>query len=98
MKQRLKLAQAIFSESPVLLLDEPLQIWTVMALMLYQQLIKEYAGKRMVVVSSNDNEEYQFCEELLICILQIIFTSAGWQSTNSDLYILNRISHSDENW
>ena len=61
MKQRVKLAQAIFSNVPAILLDEPCTNLDTAGIQLYQQLIDEYGKNRMVVVSSNDETEYGFC-------------------------------------
>lgn len=61
MKQRLKLALAIFSDVPVLLLDEPCTNLDAAGTALYQQLITAYCGNRMVIVSSNDEQEYFMC-------------------------------------
>lgn len=63
MKQRLKLAQALFSDTAVLLLDEPCTNLDSEGISLYQRLIGEYGGHRLVVVSSNDPQEYDFCRE-----------------------------------
>ncbi|MBS1621722.1 MAG: ABC transporter ATP-binding protein [Bacteroidetes bacterium] len=63
MKQRVRLAQAIFSDVPVILLDEPCTNLDVAGISLYHQLINEYCKKRLVVVSSNDETEYGFCNE-----------------------------------
>ena len=63
MKQRVKLAQAIFSDTPVLLLDEPCTNLDAEGVALYQQLVAEYCTGRLVVVSSNDEQEYAFCRE-----------------------------------
>jgi len=65
MKQRVKLAQAIFSDVPVVLLDEPCTNFDVDGILLYQQLIKEYSLGRLIIVSSNDKQEYEFCEEMI---------------------------------
>ena len=62
MRQRVKLAQAIFSEVPVVLLDEPCTNLDTTGVALYKQLIEEYCKKRMVIVSSNDHHEYDFCK------------------------------------
>ncbi len=62
MKQRVKLAQAIFSNTPAILLDEPCTNLDAAGIELYQQLIKEHCLDRMVIVSSNDKIEYNFCE------------------------------------
>ena len=65
MKQRLKLAQAFFSNTPVLLLDEPTTNLDADGIELYQQLINDYTNDRIVIVSSNDKQEYDFCEETI---------------------------------
>jgi ABC-type multidrug transport system ATPase subunit len=61
MKQRVKLAQAIFSDVPVVLLDEPCTNLDNAGVVLYKKMIEDYCQKRMVVVSSNDHQEYDFC-------------------------------------
>jgi ABC-type multidrug transport system ATPase subunit len=62
MKQRIKLAQAIFSDTPVVLLDEPCTNLDVEGVELYQQLIGNFSKNRLVIVSSNDLQEYSFCD------------------------------------
>lgn len=61
MKQRVKLAQAIFSDTPVLLLDEPCTNLDITGIELYHSLIENYCKARLVVVCSNDEVEYRFC-------------------------------------
>lgn len=63
MKQRLKLAQAFFSHTPVLLLDEPTSNLDAEGIAVYHNLVQQYTKERMVVVSSNDEAEYKFCTE-----------------------------------
>ena len=63
MKQRVKLAQAIFSDVPVVLLDEPCTNLDLTGVGLYHQLINDYCKNRLVIVSSNDEVEYSFCKE-----------------------------------
>jgi ABC-type multidrug transport system ATPase subunit len=65
MKQRLKLAQAFFSNTPVLLLDEPTTNLDADGIALYQSLISNYTKDKLVIVSSNVKEEYGFCEEVI---------------------------------
>jgi len=65
MKQRLKLAQAFFSETPVLLLDEPVTNLDDAGIALYKQLIADHTHNRIVIVSSNDRQEYDFCDEII---------------------------------
>lgn len=61
MKQRLKLAQAFFSNTPVLLLDEPTTNLDADGIALYHKLIDNYTAGKLVIVSSNDTQEYDFC-------------------------------------
>jgi len=65
MKQRLKLALAFFSKTPILLLDEPTTNLDEDGIALYHQLIKNYTTNKLVIVCSNDKQEYSFCEEVL---------------------------------
>lgn len=63
MKQRVKLAQCIFSDTPVLLLDEPSTNLDTAGINLYHSLIRDHCSKKLVIVSSNDPMEYEFCQE-----------------------------------
>jgi ABC-type multidrug transport system ATPase subunit len=63
MKQRVKLAQAIFSDVPCVLLDEPCTNLDTAGIELYHQLIRDYCNNRLMIVSSNDEQEYSFCRE-----------------------------------
>ena len=65
MKQRLKLAQAFFSANPLLLLDEPTTNLDAEGIALYHQLIREYGAQKLVIISSNDKQEYDFCEKVI---------------------------------
>ncbi|MEO6539710.1 MAG: ABC transporter ATP-binding protein [Ferruginibacter sp.] len=65
MKQRLKLAQAFFSNTPVLLLDEPTTNLDADGIALYHNLISNYTKDKLVIVSSNVKQEYDFCEEVI---------------------------------
>ncbi len=63
MKQRVKLAQAIFADTPVLLLDEPCSNLDQQGVDQYRAWIEEYGKNRLVIVASNDPREYFFCRE-----------------------------------
>lgn len=65
MKQRVKLAQAILSDTDVVLLDEPCSNLDAKGIALYHRLIQEYCSHRIVIVCSNDEVEYRFCQERL---------------------------------
>ena len=65
MKQRVKLAQAIFSDTPCILLDEPCTNLDVEGINLYKHLVESYARDRMLIISSNDIQEYSFCNQII---------------------------------
>ena len=66
MRQRLKLALAILSDTDVLLLDEPLSNLDNKAATWYADLIKQFGKDRVIVVCSNhQQEEYAFCKHSL---------------------------------
>jgi len=65
MKQRIKLAQAIFTEAPLLLLDEPCTNLDTTGFDLYHNLIANYAKSKTIIVSSNDVNEYSFCNNVI---------------------------------
>ncbi|CAN5621961.1 ABC transporter ATP-binding protein [soil metagenome] len=65
MKQRIKLAQAVFSDVPVLLLDEPCTNLDASGYDLYHRLINDFCKEKLIIVSSNDINEYDFCTEKL---------------------------------
>lgn len=66
MRQRIKLTLAILSDTPLLLLDEPLSNLDKNAAEWYQDLIKQYGPGRTIIVSSNHHEsEYFFCKRRL---------------------------------
>jgi ABC-type multidrug transport system ATPase subunit len=61
MKQRLKLALAVCSDTPVLLLDEPATNLDVQGIEWYKNLIATYAAQRLVIIASNDPHDAEFC-------------------------------------
>lgn len=65
MKQRVKLAQAIFSDAAIVLLDEPCSNLDGKGVALYHALIRKHCRERLVVVCSNDEVEYSFCGEII---------------------------------
>lgn len=62
MKQRVKLAQAIFSQSPILLLDEPCSNLDLAGVQQYQDWMRKFSHNKLVIVASNDEREYKFCQ------------------------------------
>ncbi len=75
MKQRLKLALAICSDSPILLLDEPTTNLDAQGVAWYRQLMSRFAGgtsqnsrdegNRLTIVASNIEHDYDFCNQML---------------------------------
>jgi ABC-type multidrug transport system ATPase subunit len=66
MKQRVKLAQAIFSDTPLLLLDEPCTNLDEAGVVQYVEWIAQCSTGRTVIVASNDAREYSFCDKELL--------------------------------
>ena len=63
MKQRVKLALAILSNTPLLCLDEPCSNLDQPAITWYQNLISNHSDGRLILVCSNQqNQEYPFCK------------------------------------
>ncbi len=66
MKQRLKLALSICSNTPILLLDEPTTNLDAQGVAWYRDLISRFSDKnRLVIVASNIEHDYDFCAEKL---------------------------------
>ena len=66
MKQRVKLAQAIFTDAPLLLLDEPCSNLDKHGIAQYQEWITTYQNNRTIIVASNDVNEYSFCKQQIV--------------------------------
>ncbi len=62
MKQRVKLVLAILADTSILLLDEPATNLDANATEWYRQLVHQYARNRIVIVASNQEKEYDFCD------------------------------------
>jgi ABC-2 type transport system ATP-binding protein len=65
MKQRVKLLLAVLSDTPVLLLDEPATNLDAQGLRWYNGLVEERSANRLVIVASNDPQEYAFCKHTI---------------------------------
>lgn len=65
MKQRTKLALACCTDAPLLLLDEPTSNLDVQGIGWYHELIRDFTAEKLVLVGSNQETEYSFCENLI---------------------------------
>lgn len=61
MKQRVKLALAVCSAAPILLLDEPATNLDAQGVAWYKNLVADLAADRLVVIASNDPHDAEFC-------------------------------------
>ena len=65
MKQRLKLGLALYAQTPVLLLDEPTTNLDTENINWYKEEIRQNLEERLVIVCSNDANEYDFCKKII---------------------------------
>jgi len=65
MKQRLKLALAIFSDVACVLLDEPCSNLDKQGIAWYQELLKNHTQQRTLIICSNQEYEYEICDKFI---------------------------------
>ena len=65
MKQRVKLATALFAHTPVLLLDEPCTNLDQNGIDWYQETLKALSQDRLLIIASNQPYEYSLCPNIL---------------------------------
>jgi len=65
MKQRLKLAIAFCSDTPMLMLDEPTSNLDTQGVDWYLSLVQQFAANRLTIICSNQEHEYSFCDARL---------------------------------
>lgn len=65
MLQRVKLLMALFTSDKVVLLDEPCTNLDEKGVAWYRQAVLEQKGKKLLIIASNQAQEYDFCEEEL---------------------------------
>jgi ABC-type multidrug transport system ATPase subunit len=65
MKQRVKLGLAFWSDSEILMLDEPTSNLDAEASTWYLKNVQEYSKSRLLLLCSNQPSEYEFCKNIL---------------------------------
>ena len=65
MKQRTKLALACCTNTPLLLLDEPTSNLDRQGIEWYHGLIRDFTADKLVLVGSNQENEYSFCDNFI---------------------------------
>jgi ABC-type multidrug transport system ATPase subunit len=65
MKQRVKLALAFCSDTEMILLDEPASNLDQQGLEWYLNLVEKYTKDRILIICSNQLQEYSFCKKQL---------------------------------
>lgn len=63
MKQRLKLGLCFFTQSEICLLDEPTSNLDKFGIQWYQDNIERVVKDKLLIVSSNQPHEYEFCKQ-----------------------------------
>ncbi|MEY4926359.1 MAG: hypothetical protein RI894_795 [Bacteroidota bacterium] len=66
MKQRLKLALALCSNTPIILLDEPTTNLDAQGVEWYRALVLERTQDKLLIVASNIPQDYDFCDEEIL--------------------------------
>ena len=65
MKQRVKLGLAFFSNSPVVILDEPTANLDRQGAAWYHEQVRQLGSDQLLLIGSNQPDEYDFCPNVL---------------------------------
>lgn len=65
MTQRLKLGISFYSDVPIILLDEPATNLDKTGVQWYHDLVEQFKEQSLLIVSSNRQDEYSFCDEMI---------------------------------
>lgn len=63
MRQRVRLGLSLFYESDIVLLDEPTTHLDAKGIAWYLEIVKDFTAHKCLIISSNQPEEYSFCDE-----------------------------------
>ncbi len=69
LKQRIKLMLILYSDTKILLLDEPCSNLDAAGRALYKNKLQNLIADKLVLIASNDVEEYNFFEHTLLSML-----------------------------
>ena len=65
MKQRLKIAQALWHKPPLLLLDEPFSNLDSKGMTIVDQIITEQKQRGMIIIASNEQREIEYADKII---------------------------------
>jgi ABC-type multidrug transport system ATPase subunit len=65
MKQRVKLAQAFYANSPILFFDEPCTNLDAKGIEWYRLMIQKHRKNKLLVIASNQTFEYDFADKVI---------------------------------
>ena len=65
MKQRVKLILALLADTKIILLDEPTTNLDEEGCEWYEKMVMQFAENRLLIIASNQEHEYHFCEKQL---------------------------------
>lgn len=65
LQNKIKLCLALFTKSSILLLDEPCTNFDKDNTAWYLKTIQDYRLKDLIIIASNNKEEYHFCNEVI---------------------------------
>lgn len=65
MKQRLRIAMALFTDAALVFLDEPTSNLDAQGKAWYRDLVDEFEGESTLVVASNDADDMAFCDDFI---------------------------------
>ncbi len=65
MKQRLKLGLAFYSETPIIVLDEPTSNLDIHGIDWYLEHVEKHTQDRLLIICSNQKNEYEFCQNII---------------------------------